>query len=98
MVPTEFAAFDPRGIVKHSTKIRIADDRNGRRASRVADQFNRELEANGRPSLRHLCRAGRPLRAVPAARDCLFRKNFDSGRKRDRTPSAFLPCDETRPE
>jgi hypothetical protein len=43
-VPTEFAAFDRRRIIKHSTKIRIADDRNGRRASSVADKLNRELE------------------------------------------------------
>jgi hypothetical protein len=43
-VPTEFSAFDHRGIIKHSTKVRIADDRNGRRASRVADKLNRELE------------------------------------------------------
>ena len=47
-VPTEFAAFDTRGIVKHSTKIRIADDRNGRRASRLADKLNQELAAHWR--------------------------------------------------
>jgi hypothetical protein len=44
-VPTEFAAFDRRGIIRHSTKIRISEDRNGRRASSVADKLNRELEA-----------------------------------------------------
>jgi hypothetical protein len=27
-VPTEFAPFDRRGIVKHSTKVRIAEDRS----------------------------------------------------------------------
>lgn len=47
-VPSEFAAFDPRGIIKHSTKIRVVDDRNGRRASLVADKLNRELEAHWR--------------------------------------------------
>jgi hypothetical protein len=39
-VPTEFAPFDRRGIIKHSTKVRISDDRNGRRASRVAQKLN----------------------------------------------------------
>jgi integrase len=43
-VPTEFAAYDARGIVKHSTKIKIANDRSGRRAARVADSFNEQLE------------------------------------------------------
>jgi integrase len=43
-VPTEFAPFDGRGIIKHSTKVRIAQDRTGRRASRVADKLNKELE------------------------------------------------------
>jgi integrase len=47
-VPTEFAQFDRRGIVKHSTRVRIAEDRNGRRASRVADRLNQELEAQWR--------------------------------------------------
>jgi integrase len=43
-VPTEFAHLDPRGVVKHSTKIKIASDRAGMRASRVADKFNKALE------------------------------------------------------
>src|SRR5882762_497582 len=43
-VPTEFAPFDGRGIIKHSTKVRIAQDRTGRRAARVADKLNEELE------------------------------------------------------
>lgn len=54
-VPTEFAAFDRRGIIKHSTKIRITEDRNGRRASRIADQFNRELEAQWRALAGGVC-------------------------------------------
>ena len=29
-VPLEFAEVDPRGIVRHSTRIRIAHDRAGR--------------------------------------------------------------------
>ncbi len=43
-VPVEFAHLDLRGIIKHSTKIRIAQDRNGRRAARVASKLNEELE------------------------------------------------------
>jgi hypothetical protein len=49
-VPTEFASFDARGIVRHSTKVRIREDRNGRRASRIADKLNAELEAFWRAS------------------------------------------------
>lgn len=45
-VPAEFAAVDHRGIVRHSTKVRVAGDRTGRRATRVADQLNTELEAH----------------------------------------------------
>ena len=54
-VPKEFAALDPRGVIRHSTKVRIADDRHGRRAGVVAERLNRELEtfwkglADGRP-------------------------------------------------
>ena len=40
--------IDPRGILKHSTKVRIADDQNGRRASRIAEKLNQELEAHWR--------------------------------------------------
>lgn len=43
-VPTEFAALDPRGVVKQSTKIKIADDRNGAKAAGVAEQMNAVLE------------------------------------------------------
>jgi integrase len=43
-VPLEFAHFDRRGIIKHSTKVRISQDRTGRRAARVADKLNDELE------------------------------------------------------
>src|SRR4051794_963210 len=47
-VPIEYADFDKRGIIKHSTKVRIVDDRTGRRASRVATKLNEELEAHWR--------------------------------------------------
>lgn len=43
-VPAEFATVDPRGIIRHSTRVRIADDRSGRRAARVAETLNEALE------------------------------------------------------
>src|SRR5262245_51945622 len=43
-VPAEFASIDRRGIIRHSTRVRIRDDRLGRHAARVADRLNRELE------------------------------------------------------
>jgi hypothetical protein len=43
-VPAEFAHLDKRSVIKHSTKVRIAQDRTGRRAARVACKLNDELE------------------------------------------------------
>jgi hypothetical protein len=43
-VPNEFRELDRRGIVKHTTKIRVASDRTGRLASRVAIRLNEALE------------------------------------------------------
>src|SRR4051812_48681693 len=43
-VPAEFAALDRRRIIRHSTRIRVSDDRTGRRASRVAQKLNEALE------------------------------------------------------
>ena len=43
-VPAEFSAVDRRGIVRHSTRVKIADDRTGRRAARIALTLNEELE------------------------------------------------------
>lgn len=43
-VLAEFSSLDHRGIVRHSTRIRIADDRTGRRASRVAQKLSEALE------------------------------------------------------
>lgn len=43
-VPSEFTPLDPRGIIRHSTRIRIEDDRTGRRAARVAQKLNEALE------------------------------------------------------
>jgi integrase len=44
-VPSQFSDFDKRGIVRHSTKVRVSSDRTGRRAERVAERLNAELEA-----------------------------------------------------
>lgn len=44
-VPLEFAGLDARGIVRHSTKVKVRDDRTGRRATRIAEKLNGELEA-----------------------------------------------------
>jgi hypothetical protein len=43
-VPAEFSALDGRGIVRHSTRIKVAEDRVGRRAARIAETLNEELE------------------------------------------------------
>lgn len=43
-VPVEFASLDSREVIKHSTRIRIANDRAGRRAARIAATFNEQLE------------------------------------------------------
>lgn len=50
-VPLAFAEHDTRGIVRQSTRIRIADDPRGTRAGRAADRINAELEAFWRASL-----------------------------------------------
>ena len=44
-VPAEYTALDARGIIKTTTKVRIADDPRGIRARRVAQQLNAETEA-----------------------------------------------------
>jgi integrase len=47
-VPKEFAHLDRRGVVRLSTEIRVADDRAGAKASRVADRLSLDLEASWR--------------------------------------------------
>jgi len=44
-VPLEFAALDPRGVIKHSTKVEVLKDRRGTKAGKIADAMNRDLEA-----------------------------------------------------
>ena len=43
-VPVEFAELDKRGIVRHSTRMKVAEDRTGRKAARIAESLNEELE------------------------------------------------------
>jgi integrase len=43
-VPREYSELDMRGIVQQSTRVRIADDPRGLRASEVAVRLNRALE------------------------------------------------------
>lgn len=47
-VPAAYSKLDARGIVRHSTRIRVVEDRLGRRAARVADRLNAELELHWR--------------------------------------------------
>jgi hypothetical protein len=44
-VPLEYAELDRRGVVKHSTKVPVAKDRRGIKASKAANAMNRELKA-----------------------------------------------------
>jgi hypothetical protein len=44
-VPLEYAALDPRGVIKHSTKVPVSKDRRGSKAGEIADAMNRELTA-----------------------------------------------------
>ncbi|MBN8960535.1 MAG: hypothetical protein J0H71_05340 [Rhizobiales bacterium] len=43
-VPVEYRQIDPRGIVKLSTKVKVAADRSGTKASRVAAKLDEKLE------------------------------------------------------
>lgn len=70
-VPAEFAHLDARGVIKHSTKVRIANDRTGRRAARVALRLNEELELHWQTL------------AGGGARDDLTR--YDAARRRARS-------------
>ncbi len=44
-MPAHFTHLDKRGTVKLSTKIKVAKDRTGIKASRVAARLNNTLEA-----------------------------------------------------
>src|SRR5262249_31667266 len=47
-VPTRFAAYDNRVIVRVSTHIRVADDPRAIRGAQIAAQLNRDLEEEWR--------------------------------------------------
>lgn len=44
-VPKEYIALDPSGVIRHSIKISVKEDRRGIKAGKIADAMNRELEA-----------------------------------------------------
>lgn len=44
-VPHDLSHLDRRQNVKQSTGVRVADDRHGTKAGKIADEMNRELEA-----------------------------------------------------
>ena len=44
-VPSEYAALDARSHVKISTKVRVANDRSGIKAGRVAARLNATTES-----------------------------------------------------
>lgn len=80
-VPTEFAQLDPRGVIKESTKIAIADDRAGVRASIVAEQKNNVLEAY--------------WRGLVEGKAAEAQRRYDAARQRARSMGlAYMPADE----
>jgi hypothetical protein len=44
-VPKEYAALDPSGVIRHSIKVSVTEDRRGIKAGKIADEMNRVLEA-----------------------------------------------------
>lgn len=51
-VPAEFAAFDRRGIIKHSTRVQVSTDRD--KSSSLSATVNKYLLENGlRPTKAH---------------------------------------------
>jgi hypothetical protein len=43
-VPEDYSHLDPRGTVRHSTKIAVATDKRGRKATQIVEVMNRDLE------------------------------------------------------
>jgi hypothetical protein len=43
-VPADDVANDARAIIRHPTRIRVADYRIGRRAARIAEKMNEDVE------------------------------------------------------
>lgn len=83
-VPLAFSELDKRGIVRQSTKVRIADDPRGARARRAADQINAEVEAYWRGLIEG--QAGEARRRYDAARKRARSLGFDYA------PAAELPA------
>lgn len=67
-VPTEYQAFDDRSPVRLSTKVKVARDRKGTKAARVAERMNADLEAFWRASAE-----GRGLEARQTYEDAMRR-------------------------
>ena len=57
-VPPEFVEFDPREIVRLSTKVRVRDDRAGVKAGRAAAKLEVDLEATWKAAAGHQSRGG----------------------------------------
>src|SRR5882724_2755105 len=74
-VPSEFADLDNRVIIRHSTRVRIAEDRTGRRAFRVAQKFNEQLEAFWRAAAQE--RSGAAFTRYDEERHCARSLGFD---------------------
>ncbi len=74
-VPAEFAKFDRRGIVFLSTRIRVAEDRNGRRAALIAAKLNADLEATWQAAA--LCRSGDVTKRYEVTRQFARTLGFD---------------------
>jgi hypothetical protein len=80
-VPVEFADLDRRGVIKQSTKIRIADDRNGVKAGTVAGRMNEVLEAY--------------WRGLVEGKSAEAQRRYDDARARARAMGLqYLPADE----
>lgn len=70
-VPQSLANLDPRGVVKQSTKIRVADDPRGVRAARAASRLNHDLEIY--------------WRGLADGQSAESRRRYDEARKRARS-------------
>jgi len=86
-VPAKFAAFDRCGVIRHSARVRIADDRVGRRAAayrRKAERgFGTALEVAGRERrvIRALARLNpdrrHKVRPAPPSREWMYAETHD---------------------
>ena len=70
-VPLAYSELDCRGIVRQSTKIRVADDPRGAKARRAADLINKEIEVY--------------WRGLTDGQAAESRRRYDAARKRARS-------------